>query len=323
MRPFSVRPQGAIVPMSHVQTASGRASAAADEIAGPDLTIVVPTFNERDNVAIVVNDFGLPAGSRFACGLTLRAFVPQGHKTALVDIAQDTPIIRYGEVIGYALAPILAGEWVDARDGIDLHRPSDAAAFAACPVADADLVDRAVAAAKQALASSGWGRLAPRERARALHRWADLIEAEAETLARLEAIASTRPISELMAGDVPVTAEQIRFFADMPEATQIDFLEATLDDVDQAAVQLDRMVEGWAKGDMAVLEREAIDELKRDYPAVYEVAVTRRNRAWADQLKAKLAGSGVSFVAVGGAHLVGPDSVLVELEKRGLKVTRY
>ncbi|QOG17296.1 MULTISPECIES: galactarate dehydratase [Bradyrhizobium] len=70
-------------------------------------------LNERDNVAIVVNDFGLPAGSRFASGLTLRAFVPQGHKTALVDIAQDAPIIRYGEIIGYALSPISAGEWVD------------------------------------------------------------------------------------------------------------------------------------------------------------------------------------------------------------------
>lgn len=70
-------------------------------------------LNARDNVAIVVNDFGLPAGSRFACGLTLRSFVPQGHKTALVDIPQDEPIIRYGEVIGYALSPIQAGEWVD------------------------------------------------------------------------------------------------------------------------------------------------------------------------------------------------------------------
>ncbi len=70
-------------------------------------------LNERDNVAIVVNDFGLPAGSRFACGLTLRAFVPQGHKTALVDIAEGAPIVRYGEIIGYALSPITAGEWVD------------------------------------------------------------------------------------------------------------------------------------------------------------------------------------------------------------------
>lgn len=111
----------------------------------------------------------------------------------------------------------IGGEWIDAKDGIDLHRPSDAATFAACPIADAALVDRAVAAAKQALATSGWSRVAPRERARALHRWADLIEAEAETLARLEAIASTRPITELMTGDVPVTAEQIRFFAEFAD----------------------------------------------------------------------------------------------------------
>jgi galactarate dehydratase len=70
-------------------------------------------LNARDNVAIVVNDFGLPAGARFPCGLTLRAFVPQGHKTALEDIDEGAPIIRYGEVIGYALSPIRAGEWVD------------------------------------------------------------------------------------------------------------------------------------------------------------------------------------------------------------------
>jgi galactarate dehydratase len=70
-------------------------------------------LNARDNVAIVVNDFGLPAGTRFPCGLTLRAFVPQGHKTALVDIAEGAPILRYGEVIGYAASAIQAGDWVD------------------------------------------------------------------------------------------------------------------------------------------------------------------------------------------------------------------
>jgi galactarate dehydratase len=70
-------------------------------------------LNDRDNVAIVVNDFGLPAGSRFACGLELKSFVPQGHKTALVDLPAGAPILRYGEVIGYAATPIGAGEWVD------------------------------------------------------------------------------------------------------------------------------------------------------------------------------------------------------------------
>jgi len=63
-------------------------------------------LNERDNVAIVVNDFGLPAGTRFDCGLTLR-------EGCAVDIAEGAPVLRYGEVIGYAVSPILSGDWVD------------------------------------------------------------------------------------------------------------------------------------------------------------------------------------------------------------------
>jgi len=70
-------------------------------------------LHPRDNVAIVVNDFGLPAGARFADGLELKAFVPQGHKTALAEIAEGEAIRRYGEVIGYANAPIHPGEWVE------------------------------------------------------------------------------------------------------------------------------------------------------------------------------------------------------------------
>ena len=43
--------------------------------------------HENDNVAIIVNTHGLPAGSTFADGLVLREHVPEGHKVALVDLA--------------------------------------------------------------------------------------------------------------------------------------------------------------------------------------------------------------------------------------------
>lgn len=42
--------------------------------------------HETDNVAIIVNDRGLKAGTRFPDGLTLVEHIPQGHKVALVDI---------------------------------------------------------------------------------------------------------------------------------------------------------------------------------------------------------------------------------------------
>jgi galactarate dehydratase len=76
----------------------------------------------RDNVAIVVNDGGLPAGARFACGLELLEFVPQGHKVALTGIHAGEPVVRYGEVLGLAAAPAARGAWVR-EELIELPEP--------------------------------------------------------------------------------------------------------------------------------------------------------------------------------------------------------
>ncbi|WP_028552126.1 galactarate dehydratase [Paenibacillus sp. UNC451MF] len=69
--------------------------------------------NPKDNIAIVVNTGGLPEGTVFACGLRLLQHVPQGHKVALTHIDQDEGIIRYGEVIGYAMKAISMGSWIN------------------------------------------------------------------------------------------------------------------------------------------------------------------------------------------------------------------
>ncbi|KLG25211.1 hypothetical protein YA50_10870 [Enterobacter kobei] len=47
--------------------------------------------HDTDNVAIIVNDNGLKAGTRFPDGLTLVEHIPQGHKIALVDIPVMLP----------------------------------------------------------------------------------------------------------------------------------------------------------------------------------------------------------------------------------------
>ncbi|WP_323120545.1 galactarate dehydratase [Burkholderia alba] len=68
-----------------------------------------------DNVAIVVNDGGLRADAVFADGLRLREGVPQGHKVALVDLAEGDPVLRYNVVIGYARTDLPRGSWVNER----------------------------------------------------------------------------------------------------------------------------------------------------------------------------------------------------------------
>jgi galactarate dehydratase len=77
-------------------------------------------MHAQDNVAIVANDGGLPAGTVLpegapGAGVVLQGKVPQGHKLALVNIAAGQPVLRYNVPIGYALQAIAAGSWVHER----------------------------------------------------------------------------------------------------------------------------------------------------------------------------------------------------------------
>ncbi|MFC6378753.1 aldehyde dehydrogenase family protein [Tatumella terrea] len=99
---------------------------------------------------------------------------------------------------------------------IEVNRPSDGKFFASLPDAGTDTVDSAVCGALQAAKKSGWSTCAPRERTRALYRWAALIEQD-ELLLQLEAACSTRPVTLAKSTDVASAAETIRFFAELAD----------------------------------------------------------------------------------------------------------
>jgi galactarate dehydratase len=92
-----------------------KAASPADAATVAPKTALTISMHERDNVAIVANDGGLAAGSVLASGLVLRDHVPQGHKVALVDLAEGAEVRRYNVTIGYALKDIPAGSWVHER----------------------------------------------------------------------------------------------------------------------------------------------------------------------------------------------------------------
>jgi aldehyde dehydrogenase (NAD+) len=99
---------------------------------------------------------------------------------------------------------------------ISVLRPADGALLGHVPDASDETIDFAVSNAMQAWRESGWGTRPPRERARAMFAWADLIEGDT-LLAQLEAASSTRPIAQVFAADLPFTAEAIRFFAELAD----------------------------------------------------------------------------------------------------------
>ncbi|MEU1513624.1 aldehyde dehydrogenase family protein [Streptomyces sp. NPDC005811] len=82
------------------------------------------------------------------------------------------------------------------------------------PAATAEEVDRAVDRAHRVLDSGVWAGRPPRERAAVLLRLADLMDRDAEILARLDCEDAGKPVTECRTGDVPAAIESIRWFAE-------------------------------------------------------------------------------------------------------------
>lgn len=114
--------------------------------------------------------------------------------------------------------------------------------------------------------------------------------------------------------------KQIGILAGLPEDVQMAFLRETLKDYENAVTMLDTMVEAWAKGDVATLDRVMVEEMKAASPALYQALLVDRNTDWADQIQTLLEGSGIAFIAVGAGHLTGDESVQAILQQRGVTV---
>jgi uncharacterized protein YbaP (TraB family) len=119
-------------------------------------------------------------------------------------------------------------------------------------------------------------------------------------------------------------SEQAHFFADFPQAQQVTLLHQELDELPKASEQMNAMVADWASGNVDAIAAMENGEFQAKYPALYAKLVVERNKKWADQLATLLNSdkAGVAFVAVGAAHLAGPDSVQHDLEAKGFKVVR-
>ena len=109
------------------------------------------------------------------------------------------------------------GTFVDAADGATFASvsPIDNQPIARVAEASAQDVDRAVRAARRAF--EGWSRTDPAERKRILYRVAAGIEDRIDELARWETRDMGKPISMARGKDMPRSAHNFRFFADVAE----------------------------------------------------------------------------------------------------------
>ena len=107
-----------------------------------------------------------------------------------------------------------------------------------------------------------------------------------------------------------------------PVAEQLASLEESVADGEDMAARLDELHGAWRGGDVAALERLAVDEMRTKTPDSYRRLNVERNRAWMPKVQALLAGKDDALVVVGAVHLLGRDGLVAQMKSKGLRVER-
>jgi aldehyde dehydrogenase (NAD+) len=117
---------------------------------------------------------------------------------------------------------LINNQWVESASGRTFPTQNPSNGEEICQVAEADApdVDRAVAAARQAFDRGPWRKMSAADRGRLLNKLADLIEKNAEDLARLESLDNGKPYSVALAADLPLTIACYRYYAGWADKIQ-------------------------------------------------------------------------------------------------------
>ena len=79
----------------------------------------VLVLDPRDNIAVCLVDLNVgDVVEQDDFKITVLSRIPRGHKIASSDIAKNDGIIKYGERMGHAVAPIARGEHVHTHNSL-------------------------------------------------------------------------------------------------------------------------------------------------------------------------------------------------------------
>lgn len=113
--------------------------------------------------------------------------------------------------------------------------------------------------------------------------------------------------------------EQLKVLAGLPMAQQREFLLMTIEESAALDASVEELLDAWRRGDAERLEALLTAEYER-FPDLYRPLTEQRNRAWLDDLVALLDDRDDYLVVVGALHLVGRNSVVELLQRRGYAV---
>ncbi len=189
------------------------------------------------------------------------------------------------------------------------------------PISSAEDVDLAVRAARRAFA--GWSQATPAERSAALLALADAIERDGEQIARLEALNAGKPIEAVSRDELPVMADNLRFFAGAARTLEGraagEYMQGYTSFVRREAVGVIGQIAPWNYPLMMAIWKIAPALAAGNTVVLKPAETTPVTTVWLAQLAAEILPPGVLNVVMGPGEPTGqallehPDIDMVSL----------
>ena len=112
---------------------------------------------------------------------------------------------------------------------------------------------------------------------------------------------------------------QLNLLGNMVKKDQIAFLNQTLKDLETVNELAADLVKFWKAGNAKGLH-ELLFRSFKDYPDIHDRLLIQRNKKWVEEIEVLMRENKNILFVVGAGHLVGPESVVDLLQKRGYKV---
>lgn len=116
--------------------------------------------------------------------------------------------------------------------------------------------------------------------------------------------------------------QQLGFIQSMNQLEPNLVIKSGIKDIETLETSWAEILSAWRNGDLDKLEKIGIEDMKRDFPAMYQTILVKRNDQWLDEIEAMMLSEDKEFILVGALHMAGPDGLITRLNGAGYTVSQ-
>ncbi len=116
--------------------------------------------------------------------------------------------------------------------------------------------------------------------------------------------------------------KHIELVASLEEDLDESVIESFLQELEELQIIMNRLIKSWRAGDEAGIDKFLSENMRDEYPKLYNRLLIDRNRDWIPHLETLIGSGKRTLVIVGVGHLVGKNSVINMLKSKGYKIRK-